>query len=71
MANRNLQELRHQYKAAFTTYMRSVQALSEASQSGELPSEAVLDSERGSFNTLRAVREALLRALEERTKTTV
>ena len=68
MANKDLQELRLKYKGAFTTYMRSVQALSEASQNGELPTAAVLDSERSAFNGLKAVREALLRTLEEHTR---
>jgi hypothetical protein len=70
MATKDLRELRLAYKAAFTTYMRSVQALSEASQNGELPTAAVLASERKAFNDLRGVREALLRALAEHTKST-
>jgi hypothetical protein len=67
MANKDLRKLRLEYKAAFTTYMRSVQALSEASQNGELPTTEVIDSERVAFNDLRRTREALLRALKEHT----
>lgn len=70
MANKDLRELRLEYKAAFTTYMRSVQALSEASQNGELPIAAVLYAERRAFDHLKEVREALLRALQEHTKGT-
>jgi hypothetical protein len=70
MATKDLRELRLAYKAAFTTYMRSVQALSEASRNGELPIAAVLNAERGAFNDLKAIREALLRALAAHTKRT-
>jgi hypothetical protein len=34
MATNELRELRHKYKAAYTTYLSCVQALSEASQQG-------------------------------------
>lgn len=65
MATKDLRELRLQYKAAFTTYMRSVQALSEASHNGDLPAAAVLRTERKAFDELTAVREALLSALKK------
>lgn len=64
MVNNELRELRHQYKAAYTTYMRSVQALSDASQNGELPTAAVLKAEGRAFADLMAVRQALLEALQ-------
>lgn len=70
MANKDLQQLRLQYKGAFTTYMRSVQAISEASQNGELPATAVIDSERAAFDGLWTAREALLRGLKEHTDST-
>jgi hypothetical protein len=63
MANKELRELRHKYKAAYTSYMQSVQALSDATQNGIWPSAAVLQVEEQSLNELTAVRQALLDAL--------
>jgi hypothetical protein len=63
MATNELRELRHKYKAAYTNYMLSVQALSEASQNGTWPSAAVLQAEEQSLNELTFVRQALLDAL--------
>ena len=63
MANKELRELRHQFKAAYTAYMLSVQALSEASQAGVWPSEEILKAEEQSINELTFVRQALLDAL--------
>ena len=63
MATKDLRELRHRYKAAYTTYMQSVQALSDASQNGIWPSAAVLQVEEQSLNELTVVRQALLDAL--------
>jgi hypothetical protein len=34
MATKELRELRHKYKAAYTSYMHCVQALSDATQAG-------------------------------------
>ena len=63
MATKELRELRHQYKAAYTSYMQCVQALSDASQSGELPSPEVLKLEEHALNELTTLRQALLDAL--------
>ena len=63
MATKELRELRHQYKAAYTNYMQSVQALSDASHHGTWPSAAVLQVEEQSLNELTFVRQALLDAL--------
>lgn len=63
MATNELQVLRHRYKAAYTAYMVSVQALSDASQKGEWPSDEVLTTEEKAFNELSLLRKALLGAL--------
>jgi hypothetical protein len=63
MATKELRELRHKYKAAYTTYMQSVQALSDATQAGVWPSAAVLQVEEKALNELTFVRQALLDAL--------
>ena len=63
MATKELRELRHKYKAAYTSYMQSVQALSEASQAGVWPSAEVLKLEEAALNNLTFVRQALLDAL--------
>ena len=63
MATKELRELRHEYKAAYTRYMQSVHALSDASQNGIWPTAAVLQVEEQSLNELTAVRQALLDAL--------
>lgn len=63
MATKELRELRHRYKVAYTSYMQCVQALSEASQHGRWPSAAVLQQEEQSLNELTLVRRALLDAL--------
>jgi hypothetical protein len=63
MATKELRDLRHRYKTAYTTYMHGVQALSAASQNGEWPSAAVLELEEKAMNELTALREALLDAL--------
>jgi len=49
MATGELQVLRHRYKAAYTAYMVSVQALSNSSRRGEYPSEDVLEAEAIAF----------------------
>jgi|SRR5688572_17443561 hypothetical protein len=63
MATKELRELRHQYKAAYTTYLGCVQALSDASQDGVWPSAEVLGKEERSLQELTFVRQALLDAL--------
>ena len=63
MATKELRELRHLYKAAYTSYMHCVQLLSDASHAGVWPSEDVLKLERDIFNELTALRRALLDAL--------
>jgi hypothetical protein len=63
MATKELRELRHKYKAAYTTYMQSVQALSDASQHGTWPSAEVRKLEEQALNELTFVRRALLDAL--------
>ena len=63
MATKELRELRHKYKAAYTSYMHSVQAFSDASLRGELPTAEVLKLEEQAFNDLAFLRQALLDAL--------
>lgn len=63
MASKELRELRHKYKAAYTSYMQSVQALSDASQNGIWPTATVLQVEEQSLNELTVVRQDLLDAL--------
>jgi hypothetical protein len=63
MATKELRELRHKYKAAYTSYMHCVQALSDASQSGAWPSAEVLEREDKSLEELKNCRQALLDAL--------
>ena len=63
MATKRLRELRHEYKAAYTSYMQCVQALSDASQAGVLPSPEVLKLEEKTFAELTTLRQALLDAL--------
>lgn len=63
MATKELRELRHKYKAAYTGYMHCVQALSEASQNGVWPAAAVLQLEEKALNELTFLRQALLDAL--------
>ena len=65
MATKELRELRHKYKAAYTTYMQSVKALSDASQAGFWPSAEVLKLEEEALNELTFFRQALLDALYE------
>jgi hypothetical protein len=71
LATKELRELRHRYKEAYTTYMTCVQALSDASQNGEWPSPEVLGKEERSIEQLNLVRQALLDALYAHTKKVV
>lgn len=63
MATNKLRELRHKYKTAYTSYMHCVQALSDASQAGVMPSAEVLRLEDAALNELTQLRRALLDAL--------
>ena len=63
MATKELRELRHKYKAAYTSYMQSVQALSDASQAGVWPPAEVMKLEEKALNELTFARQALLDAL--------
>jgi hypothetical protein len=65
MATKKLRELRHKFKEAYTTYMSSVQALSDASRDGVWPSPEVLEREERAYNELSFLRQALLNALYE------
>ena len=63
MATKELRELRHKYKAAYTSYMQCVQALSDASQAGFWPSAEVLQLEEKTLDELTTLRQELLDAL--------
>jgi hypothetical protein len=60
MATKELRLLRHRYKAAYTTYMHSVAALSDASQKGAWPPEDVRLLEEQALDELVSIRQALL-----------
>ena len=68
MATKELRELRHHYKVAYTNYMRFVQAISDASQNGVWPSADVLNHEKKAFTELTFLRESLLDALRAHTQ---
>ena len=63
MVTNELRELRHKYKAAYTSYMPCVQALSDASQNGDWPTAEILRLEDENFKDLAFTRQALLDAL--------
>jgi hypothetical protein len=63
MASRDLHEQLHKYKAAYTAYMQSVHALSDAGKAGIWPSAEVLEIEEQSLNELLRVRQELLDTL--------
>jgi hypothetical protein len=63
MATKELRDLRHKYKAAYTGYMHSVRALSDASEIGVWPAAAILQLEEKALNELTFLRQALLDAL--------
>jgi len=63
MATKELRELRHKYKAAYTSYMHCVQALSDASEQAAWPSAELLRLEDEALNELTSCRRALLDAL--------
>ncbi len=68
MATDEIRDLRHKYKAAYTTYPSCVQALSDASQRGSWPAPDVLGNEERAFNELSFLRQALLDALYEHSR---
>jgi len=68
MATDEIRDLRHKYKAAYTTYLSCVQALSDASQRGTWPAPDVLGNEERVFNELSLLRQALLDALYEHSR---
>ena len=63
MATKELSELRHKYKMAYTAYLTCVQALSEASHHGVWPTPDVLKQEETALNELKFTRQALLDGL--------
>jgi hypothetical protein len=63
MATKELRDLRHRYKEAYTSYMGCVQALSDASQNGVWPPAEVLGREERAMQELNFLRQALLDAL--------
>jgi hypothetical protein len=67
MATKELRDLLHKYKVAYTTYMHCVHALSDATHKGEWPSTQVLDLEQEALDDLMSRRHTLLDALHART----
>jgi hypothetical protein len=63
MPTKELRDLRHKYKAAYTSYMHCVQALADASQKGIWPPAEVLRLEQQAIDELSSLRQALLDAL--------
>ena len=63
MATKDLRELRHKYKSAYTSYMHCVHALSDATESGVWPSAEIVKLEEQSLKELTFLRQALLDAL--------
>ena len=63
MATKELRELRHRYKEAYTKYMSCVQALSDASQKGEWPPAETRLMEEQAFQELAELRQSLLDVL--------
>lgn len=62
MATKELRVLRHRYKAADTSYMHCVQAVSDASEKGQWPTE-IVKLEADALHELNTTRQALLDAL--------
>jgi hypothetical protein len=63
MATKELRELRHKYKTAYTRYMHCVQLVSDASNAGVWPPQDVIKLEHELFNELSVLRQKLLEAL--------
>ena len=68
MATKELRELRHKYKAAYTSYMHCVQLLSDVSHAGVWPAHDVIKLEQDLFNELTVLRQKLLDALLQHSK---
>lgn len=68
MATKELNELRHEFKRAYTAYLSCVQALSDASQRGVWLPDDVLKKEEKAINDLTRRRGALLDALYAHSK---
>ena len=68
MASKELHELRHKYKAAYTAYLSCVQLLSDASQKGVWPPAEALGKEERAIQELNSLRHALLDALYAHSK---
>jgi len=65
MATKELRELRHKYKSAYTSYMHCVREFSDASERGEMPGQEVVDAESAAFTELMLVRHELMERLRE------
>ena len=65
MAKRKLSDLRHNYKVAYTDYMRHVRALSIASLQGEWLTNDAIHADEKAFSELSFARRALIDALLE------
>ena len=63
MATKELRELRHRYKAAYTNYLHCVHEISDATQAGTWPDPEVLEREDQGYNEISFLRKALLDAL--------
>ena len=63
VATKELRVLLHDYKTAYTTYMSSVHALSEATMKEVWPSAELLGKEEVALRELNFLRQALLDAL--------
>jgi hypothetical protein len=63
MSTKDLRELRHKYKSAYTSYMHCVHALSDATEHGVWPSPEIVKLESQALNDLTSLRQALLDAL--------
>ena len=66
IGTKELRDLRHKYKAAYTTYMLFVHKLSDSSERGVPPNQQTLEEESAAFTSLALVRHELLEALKGR-----
>jgi hypothetical protein len=60
-----LHDLRMRYRAAHSAYQACVRAVAEATMSGSLPSQSLLDQEAKALATLNALRAELLAAMTD------
>jgi hypothetical protein len=63
MATKELRELRHKYKEAYTAYINCVQMISVASEQGTWPPKDDEKREEKAFHQLVLARQTLLDAL--------